>query len=136
VQECFAQQRGAHVAFGTPTRRVAGARGPILLFAPGSVVAYRIRQRRYAIGCVFRTATGAAVSGDVVPGVSPDPQLLFGFARGRIFDRALALLQELGRRGIANALPDEMYLRAATSFVRSDIDVRLLADTLEASWTC
>jgi hypothetical protein len=137
VQECTTVEREARVVFGTPLRRTRGTRGPIVVFAPGCVVAYRIRQQRYWAGCVFRTAIDALAPGDIVPGVSPAPYLLFGFARGRIFERGLVLLRELRRRGIADALPNATYLRAATAITRPELDVRLLADTLEASsWTC
>lgn len=135
VQECYLRERGERVVFGAPLTRVSGTRGPILLFGPGSVVAYRIRRRSYAVGCVFRTTADAAISGDAVPGVSPAPVLLVGFLRGRQFARALILLRELRRRGIADTLPSESYLRAATSLARPHFDVRLLADALEASWT-
>jgi hypothetical protein len=134
VQELSSRECGARVVFGTPFRRERGTRGPILLFAPGCVVAYRIRHRHYSTGCVFRTATSAAVSGDRLPGVSPAPHILFGFVRGRHFERAVLLVRELGRRGIADTLPSESYLRAAPALARPDFNVRLLAETLEASW--
>jgi hypothetical protein len=134
VQECSSHARASRVVFGTPLRRVSGARGPILLFGPGCVVAYRIRQHRYAVGCVFRTAVTAADGGDDVPGVSPAPCLLVGFSRGRQFDRAVLLVRELGRRGIADALPSASYLRAAPALARPHFNVRLLVEALETSW--
>lgn len=136
VQEVYSRDYASRVLFGSPERRIAGARGPILLFGPGSVVGYRMRVRRYAVGCIFRTVTNAVDGGDAVPGVSPSPLVLFGFLRGRQFSRALMLLRELRRRGVADTLPSASYLRAAAALYRPSFDVQLLARALEDSWTC
>jgi hypothetical protein len=136
VEECSRWDCAARVMFGTPLRRLSGDRGHILLFGPCCVVAYRIRQRRYSFGCVFRTAETEAISGDVVPGVSPAPVLLAGFLRGGHFARALLLLRELRRRGIADTISNESYLRAAVALARPHVDVCVLAEAMEAAWTC
>lgn len=134
VQEASARRYASRVVFGAPHKRIAGTLGPIALFAPGAIVAYRVRQDRYAAGCVFRAACDGG-PGDPLPGVRPPPTLLIGFVRGRIFARAVLLLRELGRRGVVDALDNEAYLRAAFALARPDLDVRLLADVLEAPWT-
>lgn len=136
VQEVYSRDYAARVLFGAPQQRAAGTRGPILLFGPGSVVGYRIRLRRYAVGCVFRTVEAGADGGDAVPGVRPSPLVLLGFLRGRQFSRALMLLRELRRRGIVDTLPSASYLRAAAALNRQSFDVRFVAKALEDSWTC
>jgi hypothetical protein len=60
---------------------------------------------------------------------------LWGFARGRHLDSVLGLLRELGRRGVADTLSDAAYLRVAPALARPHVEVALLADVMEASWT-
>jgi len=128
IRECSSRAYAAHVLFGEPSERRSGE----WLFPPGRVVAYRVRARRYCTGCVFRTSE-LGEAGDVVPGVTPSPTLLWGFARGRHLDAMLGLLRELGRRGVADALSDAAYLRVAPALARPHVELGLLADVMEAS---
>ena len=135
VHECSSSAYAASVLFGEPMAFACTEQGRTLRFPPGRIVAYRMRVRRYATGCVFRTAVQLG-AGEAVPGVSPAPVLLWGFARGRHFDNLLGLVRELGRRGIADALSDAAYLGVAPALARPHAELGLLADVMEASWTC
>ena len=63
VQELSEPTLACRVAFGTPARSMAGARGTIALFSPGSMVAYLIENRGKFAFFVFRTLAERQVVG-------------------------------------------------------------------------
>lgn len=129
VQERADRRCWAKVAFGVPLERHRSARGPIALFTPGTVVAYRVRQARFSGGWVFRTASSPE-GRTAIPGVSPAPHMLIGLCPTKLIVRAVLLLKELEARGVLDELSDTTYLRAATALGRSHLGINQLADAL------
>ena len=102
----------AELLSGTPSAVISTARGPVALFGPGELVAYRIRYRRRARVFVFRTLDVDDPLAASVPGVRPRVQLLLELGtRGRT-RRVRGLFAYLaGHAHDPASLPDAFYVR-------------------------
>jgi hypothetical protein len=103
----------SELLFGTPAALVAGALGPIALFEPGELVAYRIRYRRRTRVFVFRTLDVHDRLAASVPGVKPQVQLLLDLhstGRARLVRGLFAYLTK--HRHDPGVLPNSFYVRA------------------------
>jgi hypothetical protein len=81
---------------GVPLERLAGELGPVALFAPGALVAYRVRSRRRVSLYMFRTLDVADPRAASVPGVRPRVQLLLDLhSAGRVRARPISSLGRL-----------------------------------------
>jgi hypothetical protein len=97
---------------GAPLEILAGELGPVALFAPGDLVAYRLRCRRRTRLYVFRTLDTGDRYAATVPGVRPRVQLLFELrsaGRVRLARGLFAYLTRTGRE--PSLLSDAFYLR-------------------------
>ena len=102
----------AELLSGTPSAVLATANGPVALFGPGEVVAYRIHYRHRTRVFVFRTLEVDDPLAASVPGVRPRVQLLLELGtRGRV--RLVGgLCAYLARNAHdPSSLPDEFYVR-------------------------
>jgi hypothetical protein len=101
---------------GTPAAVVAGALGPIALFKPGELVAYRIRYWRRTRVFVFRTLDVHDRLAASVPGVQPEVQLLLDLhsaGRARLVRGLFAYLARKHRE--PSGLPDAFYVRVGAA---------------------
>ncbi len=97
---------------GSPLRLLAGDLGPIALFKPGEVVAYRLCSRRRTRLFVFRTVDIDDRLAAFVPGVRPRVRLLIAVrsaGRVRLACRLFAYLARAGQE--PSLLSDSFYLR-------------------------
>ncbi len=102
----------SEVICGTPRRIVAGKLGPVAVFRPGELVAYRIRYRRRTRLFVFRTLTVDDRLAVTVPGVRPRVQLLFEVRTAGRARLARGLFAYLAKNEIRpERLSDGFYLR-------------------------
>jgi len=114
VQELSEPTLACRVAFGTPERSVAGARGTIALFSPGSMVAYLIDNRGKFAFFVFRTLPERQMVGARIEGVEPHVDLILATKRRRVARRALTLLGWVARtHAHEESVPDAFWIRAA-----------------------
>jgi hypothetical protein len=100
------------IVYGEPYAVDRGARGPVALFAPGSLVAYQVQIDRARRLFIFRTLLVDDRLAATVPGVSPRVQLLVQLrsrARVRLVRQLFADLLALG--GTPMALSDAFFLR-------------------------
>jgi hypothetical protein len=101
---------------GAPHALVAGELGPIALFGPGQLVAFRVRHLRSARLYVFRTLhTNEALTSNVT-GVRPRVQLLIHLRSARRVRLARRLFAYLARTvHDPSALSDAFYVRVAAA---------------------
>jgi hypothetical protein len=102
----------AELLSGTPSEVISTALGPVALFSPGEVVAYRIRYRRRTRVFVFRTLDVDDPLAASLPGVRPHVELLLELGtcgRTRLVRGLFAYLTRTGRD--PSALPDVFYRR-------------------------
>lgn len=83
------------IAFGTPARICPGARGPVALFAPDSLVAYELRFARRRRLFVFRTLLVEDRLAAAVPGVHRRVRLLVQLRTAARIARLRAVLAGL-----------------------------------------
>jgi hypothetical protein len=105
----------AELLSGCPCAVVPSPRGPVALFGPGEIVAYRIRYRRRARVFVFRTLDVDDPLAASVPGVCPRVRLLLELGtagRTRLVRGLFAYLA--GHAHDASRLPDAFYLRVGS----------------------
>jgi len=97
---------------GTPRAVISTTRGPVALFGPGELVAYRIRYHRRARVFVFRTLDVDDPLAASVPGVRPRVQLLLELGtRGRT-RLVRGLFAYLAKQALdPSSLPDAFYVR-------------------------
>jgi hypothetical protein len=126
----------SELVYGTAYRTVVGKVGPVAVFRPGELVAYRIRYRRRTRLFVFRTLEVDDRLGASVPGVSPRVQLLFEVrteGRARLVHKLFAYLARSALR--SERLPDGFYLRVgvvlAGRLPQHKIVVSLLSSQLQ-----
>lgn len=101
---------------GVPLELVAGEFGPVALFAPGALVAYRVRSRRRVSLYMFRTLDVADPRAASVPGVRPRVQLLLDLhsaGRVRIVRGLFAHLTSGGRD--PSLVSDAFHLRVGVA---------------------
>jgi len=102
----------SELLYGAPRAVVTGKLGPVALFDPGQLVAYRIRYRRRTRLFLFRTLDVDDRLATRIPGVSPRVQLLFDVhSAGRV--RLVRGLFAYLARSVSDpsALPDAFYVR-------------------------
>jgi hypothetical protein len=102
----------SEILYGAPHQTVAGRLGPIALFAPGELVAFRIGQHRRTRLFVFRTLAVDDRLAATVPGVHPRVQLLFDvrtLGRTRLVRGLFGYLARTGRD--PGDLSDDFYVR-------------------------
>jgi len=102
----------AELLSGTPCAVISTTRGPVALFGPGELVAYRIRYRRRARVFVFRTLDIDDPLAASVPGVRPRVQLLLELGtrgRTRLVRGLFAYLAKQAHD--PSSLPDAFYVR-------------------------
>ena len=102
----------AELLSGCPCAVVRSPRGPVALFGPEEIVAYRIRYRRRARVFVFRTLDVDDPLAASLPGVRPRVRLLLELGtagRTRIVRGLLACLVRINRD--PSTLPDAFYVR-------------------------
>jgi hypothetical protein len=102
----------AELLSGTPCAVIASPTGPVALFGPGEVVAYRIRYRRRTRVFVFRTLDVDDPLAASVPGVRPHVQLLLELGtrgRTRLVRGLFAYLAKHAHD--PSSLPDAFYVR-------------------------
>ena len=98
--------------FGQPREVVIGKLGRIALFAPGALVAYRLRSRRRVRLYIFRSLGVRDPLAAEVPGVWPQVQLLVHLCSAGRVRLARSLFGCLTQAGIEPArVPDDFYLR-------------------------
>ncbi len=104
----------AELLAGTPCAVVPAALGPVALFVPGELVAYRIRYRRRGHVFVFRTLDVDDPLAASVPGVRPRVRLLLDLATSGRARRVRGLFGYLARHAHdPSSLPDAFYVRVA-----------------------
>ena len=102
------------IVHGSPTAVVTGPRGPIALFAPGSLVAYSIRRETTSRLYVFRTGPLPRGRGAAVAGVQPRVNLLLATDSKAAIVRVGNLFAWLARNKYdPDALSDAFWLRTA-----------------------
>jgi hypothetical protein len=102
----------AELLSGIPSAVISTARGPVALFGPGEVVAYRIRYHRRTRVFVFRTLDVDDPLAASVPGVRPRVQLLLELGtrgRTRLVRGLFGYLAEHAHD--PSSLPDAFYVR-------------------------
>jgi len=102
----------SELIYGTPRRLVPGRLGPVAVFTPRALVAYRIRYHRRTRLFVFRTLDVDDRLAASVPGVRPHVQLLLEVrSEGRVrrMRRLFAYVLKAGRD--PDGLPDAFYVR-------------------------
>jgi hypothetical protein len=102
----------ADLLFGRPCAVVTGSLGPVALFEPGELVAYRLTHRRRTHVFVFRTVEVDDRLAARVPGVTPRVQLVFHLrstGRASLVRGLFAYLVK--HRGNPATLPDDFYVR-------------------------
>ncbi len=126
----------SELVYGIPRKLLAGKLGPVAVFRPGSLVAYRIRYRRRTRLFLFRTLDVDDRLAASVPGVRPRVQLLLELrteGRVRRIRRLFAYVVKTGRD--PDALPDAFYLRVgvvlAGRLPKHKIVVSLLSSQLQ-----
>ena len=115
VQVLFGPEVWSRVVFGTPPlRSVSGARGPILIFRPGSIVAYAVARGRRSSLFIFRTARDGEKAGTQIAGVAPTVGLFLASQRQSVIRKADNVCTWLATTGHEpESLPDAFWLRAA-----------------------
>jgi len=128
----------SQLVYGTPRRLLAGKLGPVAVFRPGDLVAYRIRYRRRTRLFVFRTLDVDDRLAASVPGVRPRVQLLLEVrteGRVRRMRRLFAYVLKAGRD--PDGLPDAFYVRVgvvlAGRLPKHKIVVSLLSSQLQSN---
>jgi hypothetical protein len=102
----------SELVYGTPRRLVPGKLGPVAVFTPRALVAYRIRYHRRTRLFVFRTLDVDDRLAASVPGVRPHVQLLFEVrtaGRANRMRRLFAYVAKSG--GDPDGLSDGLYVR-------------------------
>jgi hypothetical protein len=102
----------AELLSGTPCAILSTALGPVALFGPGEVVAYRIQYRRRARVFAFRTLDVDDPLAASVPGVRPHVELLLELGtrgRTRLVRGLFAYLAKDAHD--PSRLPDAFYVR-------------------------
>jgi len=106
----------SQLLWGSPCATVAGALGPIALFGPGELVAYRIRYRRRARVFVFRTLDVDDRLAAWVPGVRPRVELLLELGTHGRVRLVRSLFPYLAKRALdPTSLPDAFYVRVGVA---------------------
>jgi hypothetical protein len=126
---------------GSPVTTVVGSRGPVALFAPGTLVAYALRTHRSARLFVFRTLSTRDRLAASLPGVSPEVWLLLNVksvARVRLARRLFAYLLE--QRIDPALLADAFYIRLGAALEgripkHTHLESLLPASFTECPWT-
>jgi hypothetical protein len=106
----------AELLAGSPCAVLPAALGPVTLFDPGQVVAYRIRYRRRARVFVFRTLDVDDRLAASVPGVRPRVRLLLNLGtngRARLVRGLFGYLARHARD--PSSLHDAFYVRVASA---------------------
>jgi hypothetical protein len=101
---------------GEPHAIIAGKLGPIALFCPGELVAYRLGRPHKRRLYVFRTLGVTDRLAASVPGVRPGVRLLLALrsaGRVKLAQRLFSYLAKAGRD--PNRLPDVFYLRVGVA---------------------
>jgi hypothetical protein len=118
---------------GEPVEIVAGELGLVALFAPGALVAYRLRSHQRARLYVFRTLDVADPLAASVPGVRPRVQLLLDLRSAGRVRRAGALFSHLARDACEpSRLPDAFYVRVGAALAGRLVDRKVLGTLLHA----
>jgi len=116
---------------GAPRTIVAGDLGPIALFAPGQIVAYRLRSQRRTRLFVFRTLDADDRLAASVPGVRPRVRLLVALRTAGRVRLARGLFAYLTRTGWdPSALSDAFYLRVGVALAGRKAPGRILPSLL------
>jgi hypothetical protein len=108
--------------------------GPVALFGPGELVAYRLRFRRRARLFVFRTLDVDDRLAASVPGVRPRVRLLIHLraaGRVRLAERLFGDLRTAGRN--PSDLPDSFFLRVGAAVAGRPPDGGALLSLLSTS---
>jgi hypothetical protein len=104
----------AELLAGSPRAVIAADLGPVAVFGPGELVAYRIRYRRRTRVFVFRTLDVDDPLAASVPGVRPRVRLLLELGthgRARLVRGLFAYLARHAHE--ASSLRDAFYIRVA-----------------------
>jgi hypothetical protein len=103
----------SEIVHGTPDEVLGGSQGPISIFGPGQVVAFRLTtgfgQRLF----VFRTLAADDPLEAQIPGVYPQTRILFSVTSADRVRRVRGLFRHLVRHGPSSpsAIGDDFYVR-------------------------
>jgi hypothetical protein len=124
----------AELLSGAPCAVIASPTGPVALFGPGEVVAYRIRYRRRTRVFVFRTLDVDDALAASVPGVRPHVELLLELGtRGRI-RLVRGLFAYLAKHAHdPSRLPDAFYVRVGFALAGRRPPHKILVSLLRQS---
>jgi hypothetical protein len=124
----------ARIFSGAPSATGSAARGDIVLFPTGQVVAYVVERQRTIDVYVFRTGRDGELT--AVPGVSEPVRLLFSSRRRGAFKRARNFIRNLTRYGHdPSDLSDDFWVRAGGAFMARRRPTRQLLSYLLARET-
>jgi hypothetical protein len=124
----------SNLVCGEPHAIIPGELGPIALFRPGELVAYRLGRLHKRRLYVFRTLDVADRFAAAVPGVRPGVRLLLALrspGRVKLAQRLLSYLANAGRD--PNALPDAFYLRVAAALSGRPPALKILLSLLNCA---